>query len=505
MDFMSPDNRMALGSYANLNPSTHLRLLSESINIAVFLCGDYCILPPVFVAICPIARNALKQNYHYLREGVIRFPIRETSLGSFFKKKMTEYYKVRREYGGIFQKQGQRFVQDNAIAIIRRDSHIGLTIANKWEEGPDISTTWEPLKARLMPSEIELIRQLPSSLKDAGASVTVAAMKARLPQINSDIYYFLEQALQHDYANIYLNEYDATIIANIPPKTSDFLVKTTNISYDYTIVKSVMLAIGLWDTVRFLSPKEMIHLRSTLGYRQFMQLFERLCLVHNTAEMVSYCYSCISADTSIDLEEAMECVNASRSFPGNVFSTNKLQAIEHILMQTAKASQHYLGQTSTISGTTPKVFTLGGEQMSKVFIVHGTDHAIRDKIDLFLRDSGLSTVVMEGVAHGGRTLPEKFEEIAQTCGFAVFILSPDDLLYRHDKSEVKRARQNVVLELGYFWGQLGRKLKFALLVDPTIEFPTDIQGIGWIEITPDLAQTKLKLRKELEEAGLIGK
>lgn len=142
-----------------------------------------------------------------------------------------------------------------------------------------------------------------------------------------------------------------------------------------------------------------------------------------------------------------------------------------------------------------------------VFIVHGRNHSIRDQVDLFLsKDLGLKTAVMQAGAHGGRTLSEKFEEIAATCDFAVFILTADDhLTDLATNSMVKRARQNVVLEVGYFWGALGRRQRVAFLVeaDKLMELPSDIQGIGWIPITADLGETKLRLQAELRAAGLI--
>ncbi len=151
-----------------------------------------------------------------------------------------------------------------------------------------------------------------------------------------------------------------------------------------------------------------------------------------------------------------------------------------------------------------------GQHMSRkpcVFIVHGRDHTVRDQIDLFLsKDLGLRTAVMQAGAHGGRTLPEKFEEIASTCDFAVFLLTADDHLKDLSSNDtVKRARQNVVLEIGYFWGALGRRKHVLFLVeaDPLLELPSDIQGIGWIPITADLGETKLRIQAELREAGLI--
>lgn len=141
----------------------------------------------------------------------------------------------------------------------------------------------------------------------------------------------------------------------------------------------------------------------------------------------------------------------------------------------------------------------------KVFIVHGRNHAVRDKIDLFLtKELGLSVQILEAGAHQGRALPEKFEELATSCTFAVFIFTADDELWTVDDKKVLRARQNVVLETGYFWGALGRRGRVAFLVEhrPEIELPSDLQGLGWIPITEDLGETKLRLRKELVAAGL---
>lgn len=156
----------------------------------------------------------------------------------------------------------------------------------------------------------------------------------------------------------------------------------------------------------------------------------------------------------------------------------------------------------------PPVGAPGPKAGSKrVFIVHGQNHGVRDRIDLFLtKDLGLETVVMEAGPHGGRTLPEKFEEMASRCHFAVFILTADDSL-KDLKSgkEMKRARQNVLVETGFFWGAIGRRGRVAFLIeaDAAMEIPSDLQGLGWIPITADLAETKLRLQKELRAAGLL--
>jgi predicted nucleotide-binding protein len=70
-------------------------------------------------------------------------------------------------------------------------------------------------------------------------------------------------------------------------------------------------------------------------------------------------------------------------------------------------------------------------------------------------------------------------------GFAVVLLAPDDYA-RSSKvpdwpKEPTRARQNVILELGYFMGKLGRP-RVAALFEPGTEAPSDIHGLAYIEI-----------------------
>lgn len=121
------------------------------------------------------------------------------------------------------------------------------------------------------------------------------------------------------------------------------------------------------------------------------------------------------------------------------------------------------------------------------------------------KNYGIKTVLMEEEPHGGRSLIEKFEELASECGFGVFVLTADDECIISIGEREKHTRQNVILELGYFWGKLGRKKRIAVLVEDGVKIPTDVNALGWIPITGDLGQTKLDLSQELEKAGIVRK
>jgi len=87
----------------------------------------------------------------------------------------------------------------------------------------------------------------------------------------------------------------------------------------------------------------------------------------------------------------------------------------------------------------------------------------------------------------GRALPEKFETLADSVDAAIALVTPDDvghLASAPEQSFEQRARQNVWLEAGWFWGRLGRA-KFLLLCKKGISIPSDLQGVEYLEYDTD--------------------
>lgn len=134
-----------------------------------------------------------------------------------------------------------------------------------------------------------------------------------------------------------------------------------------------------------------------------------------------------------------------------------------------------------------------------VFVVHGHDQALREAVARFIERLGLRAVILHEQPSQGRTLLEKFEAHS-TVGFAVVILSPDDTCEDRSGAPAYRVRQNVIFELGYFFGALGRQRVAALYV-PGVELPTDVGGLSYIEADPKEGW-KFHLAKELASAGL---
>lgn len=144
--------------------------------------------------------------------------------------------------------------------------------------------------------------------------------------------------------------------------------------------------------------------------------------------------------------------------------------------------------------------TLSGTFSNKVFIVHGHDDASRHMLANFLNRLGLESIVLKEQPDRGRTIIEKFEQTSDV-GYAVVLLTPDDIVSAVQVNMPSaRARQNVIFELGYFAGKLGRG-RVCLLKKGDVEIPSDLFGVVYTELDPHEGW-QMRLVREMKEAGL---
>jgi predicted nucleotide-binding protein len=138
-----------------------------------------------------------------------------------------------------------------------------------------------------------------------------------------------------------------------------------------------------------------------------------------------------------------------------------------------------------------------GFRSTRAFVVHGRNTVALRMVKSVLEALRIEPVVLMECASLGRTVIEKCEEVSSSCDCAIVIVSPDDvgrLAGTHKNSELFRTRQNVLFELGYFYGALGRRSGLVVLVEyGDVEIPSDLGGV----IRIDGKVTKAKLRQTL--------
>jgi len=134
----------------------------------------------------------------------------------------------------------------------------------------------------------------------------------------------------------------------------------------------------------------------------------------------------------------------------------------------------------------------------KVFIVHGHDDSVKQTVARFIEKLDLEPVILHEQSNEGRTIIEKFEHHSNV-GFAVVLLTPDDVgASVDDKMNLKpRARQNVILELGFFMGKLGRGRVCALYKN--VDMPSDFHGVLYLQMDNNW---QFGLAKEISKAGI---
>ncbi|WP_245967261.1 TIR domain-containing protein [Ulvibacterium marinum] len=188
-----------------------------------------------------------------------------------------------------------------------------------------------------------------------------------------------------------------------------------------------------------------------------------------------------------DIIEAMTVANFSKDSIGEVE-----KAFE-------KHKQLKLPEKEVITSTRLKRASNTKKNKKDIFIVHGHNEELKEKVARTIEKLKLSPVILHEQSNEGQTIIEKFEKHSNV-NFAVILLTYDDFgNVKSDNNHNKRARQNVILELGYFIAKIGRE-NVMPLYEKGVELPSDISGVLYTLID-ESENWKFRLVKELKSAG----
>ena len=162
------------------------------------------------------------------------------------------------------------------------------------------------------------------------------------------------------------------------------------------------------------------------------------------------------------------------------------------------------GRRKLLRGPQPAAKEATGEA-PKVFVVYGHDEQARTETDAMLRRWGLEPLILDHLPSKGTTLIEKLEHYQEGVGWALVLLTPDDLGHPalEPTKAAPRVRQNVVLEMGMLLGSLGRE-RVAMIYkksEPPMELPSDMQGYIYIPYKNSVTEATATLVREMAAAG----
>lgn len=482
-------------SFAGTNRKK-ISTLARSLNIAVLLTNDYCILPPAFVAQSHLARKVMQMKADFLKEKVVVFPLKESSLEHYFEKKQSEYSYVKDSHFEFYKKGGQTFIRKHADAIIKRKASMGITIAEYWQEVPDNSELWMPMTI-IEPKNADRLRKVPYILKNRGISVTLEAVKKEANIQHYSLDFAINQAIQYEYLATYLEEYDAVIIKDIPPKAINlnYLIEIENIYYNYYNFDRILNVFGIDEYLKNASANTINSIKRCVEFSDFLDLYENACSYYNDSYQIQRYF--------LKLKKTMLISQSKLPFTylGLDF-IKQLNDFKHLLEliidksytiafeQEVRLENHYSVKTVEKGNVTMD---------DRIFVVHGRNIDIRDDIELFIRRIGLTPIILAEQVNKGMTIIEKIERYSDVS-YAIVLYTPCDEGRMKDEKDLKnRARQNVIFEHGYMVAKLGRD-KVIALVDQGVEIPGDLSGVIYISMQDE--DWKIQVMKELRSAGL---
>lgn len=186
-----------------------------------------------------------------------------------------------------------------------------------------------------------------------------------------------------------------------------------------------------------------------------------------------------------------------------------LLAHEHLILHSIEPS--FNQQLSILKSAQSSLIDINSKSLNNhifngkdIFIVHGHNEEMKQSVARCIEKLKLNPIILHEQSSKGKTIIEKFFDYSNVI-YAIILLSADDIAYPRDENSNNfkyRARQNVIFELGYFMGKLGRERVLSLYEEiDNFEIPSDYNGVLFIPYDKK-GNWKLELVKELKAVGI---
>lgn len=274
--------------------------LSDALRIAIMLSEAAAIVPPGHFLESDVAFDVIADHSILLNAGLVEMPMRELNLADLIEKKRSEYGSVRNSFPGLFDDARMRLFDRVQATFKQRKTRIGLQATQNWEQGPDVSSDWRDITSGFSPSSIAVLRRAPLYLLDSGEALTWPAL---LPHLNSELLASPTAprlALQKNYFRLYLDEYQAAMLGQLPYGFDAYLNPDLDDDYyAYRGLLNVMIGLGL-DWFPRTSLASLIQLKSSSGWIAFADSFVQMQHWSETPTNVVRAYSSIARELRVN-------------------------------------------------------------------------------------------------------------------------------------------------------------------------------------------------------------
>ena len=191
-----------------------------------------------------------------------------------------------------------------------------------------------------------------------------------------------------------------------------------------------------------------------------------------------------------------------------VAAKDKKYLIESIVKGKVKGAyvctEKFLPSAEKNTFSNQSATSTSGNLSRRIIVVSGADSEMKQALTGALTKLSLIPLVMCEEPSQGKKIVENFSRDYADVGFAVVLLSPDDFAYAKNEAATKRKlrpQQDVVFELGFLLGKLGKDNVLVFLREcVNFEIPIDFEGIK-VTAFDDRDSWKLALIRELTNCG----
>lgn len=190
-----------------------------------------------------------------------------------------------------------------------------------------------------------------------------------------------------------------------------------------------------------------------------------------------------------------------------VSAKDKKYAVDSILkgrvVGTYICTEEFVATKQNAPSTQTPAAPASGGKPKRIFVVCGTDEAMKQTVVAAIKKLGLTPVVMCEEPSQGKKIVERYSDYVDV-GFAVILFSPDVYVYPKGEEATKRTRtpnMEVTLLFGFLLGKLGKERVLGFYREsPNFVFPIDFEGIKYTALD-DRDSWKLALIRELSGCG----
>ncbi len=292
-----------------------------------------------------------------------------------------------------------------------------------------------------------------------------------------------------------MNEYDAAIVEDIPPKPVcfNYLITTDSLFYNYYVFDDVLRVMEVDDFLKNASAEIIVKIKMLPEYADFMNLYWKICSqAANRFEVRSYFSKLKRYVQTTKLRVLLANIA--------IGMTEEIRKIQNLFNALLEKSVDFPFDAEQFAGQDNIVFRKDDWMIdNKIFIVHGHNIKVRDDVEFFCRRIGLEPIILAEKASEGMTIIEKIEKYSDVSYALVLYTGCDEGRVKGAGELRDRARQNVVFEHGYMVAKLGRNRVIAL-VEKGVEIPGDLSGVVYISLED--ADWKMQVMRELNSGGL---